>query len=262
MQQCLNMGIKDIIERFPGVDKILEEYNIGCAPCNVGSCLLKDIVDIHNLSPEDERELMMKIAGVIYPGKEVELPEIQRKEKTEPGQIRYSPPMKKLVDEHKLIKRWVALIPRVLENLDLGSEEGRQVITEGLDFIRNYADKYHHSKEEEILFKYFDENLDIINVMHADHETARAHVRSVLEGLDERNAKKIREHLNAYRELLTEHIKKEDEILYPWMDRNLADTQVGNLFSQFAETDKAFGDSPHRHEEFIIAMEKRFGKEK
>jgi len=32
------------------------------------------------------------------------------------------------------------------------------------------------------------------------------------------------------------HIRKEDEILYPWMDRNLSTAQVGALFSKFAET--------------------------
>ena len=30
-------------------------------------------------------------------------------------------------------------------------------------------------------------------------------------------------------ELLTEHIRKEDEILYPWMEQQLSDGQIGRL---------------------------------
>ncbi len=66
--------------------------------------------------------------------------------------------MKKLVDEHVLIKRWIALISEVVKNLDVESEEGRQLILDGIDMILSYADKFHHVKEEDILFKYFDEN--------------------------------------------------------------------------------------------------------
>ncbi len=54
--------------------------------------------------------------------------------------------MKKLVYEHDLIKRWIALIPEVIKNLEVESEEDRQLILDGVDFILSYADKYHHAK--------------------------------------------------------------------------------------------------------------------
>jgi hemerythrin-like domain-containing protein len=50
--------------------------------------------------------------------------------------------MKKLVDEHVLIKRWIATIPEVIKNLDVESEKSRQLILDGIDMIRSYADKY------------------------------------------------------------------------------------------------------------------------
>ncbi len=58
METYLNKGIKEIITEFPAIEGILDEYDIGCGPRNVGICLLKDIVQIHRLSPEKERELM------------------------------------------------------------------------------------------------------------------------------------------------------------------------------------------------------------
>lgn len=238
MEEYLNQGIKDIITKFPKVADILNEYNIGCVPCNVGSCLLKDIVEIHNLSEQDERTLLRRIAKVIYPDKEIKILTIQRKQKPKPAEIKYSPPFKRLVDEHAQIKRLVALIPKVIASLDIETEEGKGLIRGCVNFIQRYADRYHHAKEEEILFKYFAEDLDILKVMHQDHESARAHVRSILEALDKKDRVQIAEHLNAYYELLNEHIKKEDEILYPWMDRNLSITQIGELFTKFNEVEE------------------------
>ncbi len=258
MEAYLNKGIKQIINQFPEVENILDEYGIGCAPCNVGTCLLKDIIEIHNLNADEEQKIMARIAKIFYPGKVIKIPQIKRKNKAKLKEISYSPPIKKLVEEHVLIKRWVALIPEVIKYLEVESEGGRQLILDGVDFIRSYADKYHHAKEEEILFKYFDEDLDILKVMHEDHKQARSHVKAILEALDRKDKTAIAEHFNAYGDLLNEHIKKEDEILYPWMDKNLSVTQIGELFSKFNEADEQIGYSSAKYEEFINRFEDKF----
>lgn len=261
MEKYLNKGIKDLISEFPKVADILNEYNIGCVPCSVGTCLLKDIVQIHNLSSEDEDELIARIAGVIYPGREIKMPEIRRKAHPESKGIKYSPPMKKLVDEHGLIKRWLALIPEVIEKLDIETKEGRDFIIGGVDFIRSYADRFHHAKEEDILFKYFDKNLDIIKAMHEDHEIGRSHVRAIIEALERKDKKALIEHLNGYKCLLIEHIKKEDEILYPWMDRGLSIQQVGELFAKFNEAEERINKGVvERCERFVKGAEEKLLK--
>ncbi len=260
MEKILNTGIKELIQKYPKIEKILDEYEIGCAPCNVGTCLLKDIVEIHNLSAEDENTMMIRIARVIYPDRDIKIPEIKRKV-TSSKKIKYSPPMKILVNEHTLIKKLLALIPDIIK--DLETEEGRILILESVEFISNYADRYHHAKEEEILFKYFDENLDILKVILDDHETGRAHVKAISAGVNNKDKSAVAEHLNAYRELLTEHIKKEDEILYPWMDRNLDINQIGELFSKFNTVEEKFKNAPRGYEEFIIKIEEKYkAKEK
>jgi hemerythrin-like domain-containing protein len=258
METYLNTPIKEVISKFPKVGEILEEYEIGCVPCTVGSCLLKNIIEIHNLAEEDEQEVMARVAKVIYPDRNIKIPKIERKAKTRSKEIRYSPPMKKLVDEHVLIQRWIALIPQVLEHLDVESPEDLKIISEGADFIRSYADKFHHAKEEDILFKYFDENLDVLKTMLEDHTKGRGHVKALIEAVEKKNKKGIVEHLNAYRELLTEHIKKEDEILYPWMDRNLSVKEVGELFSKFNDVDEISGNGvTERCRAFVIKVEEK-----
>ena len=263
MEKYLNKGIKELILEFPGVAGILNEYNIGCVPCSVGSCLLKDIVQTHNLSPLDEEEMMFKIAEVIYPGRKIKIPEIERKVQPKSKEIKYSPPIKKLVDEHDLIKKWLALIPAVIEKLDIETEEGRYIMLEGVSFIRLYADGFHHAKEEDILFKYFDNNLDIIKAMYEDHTTARGHVRTIVESLEIKDKTTIIEHLNGYKELLTEHIKKEDEILYPWMDRELSIQQIGELFAKFNEAEEKTGkDMVENCKRFVTEAEQKYSVKK
>jgi len=261
VETYLNTPIKEVITKFPKIGKILGEYEIGCVPCSLGSCLLKDIIEIHNLSEEDEAVVMARIAREIYPDREIKVLKIQRKARVRTKELNYSPPIKRLVDEHVLIKRWIALIPQVLESLEVKSVEGRQFILDGVDFIRSYADKFHHAKEEEILFKYFDENLDIIKTMLMDHTAARGHAKAVAEAVEQKDKEKIAEHLNAYRELLSEHIKKEDEILYPWMDRGLSVKQVGELFSKFNEVDGTSGNGvTERCRKFVAETEEKIGK--
>jgi hemerythrin-like domain-containing protein len=200
--------------------------------------------------------MFAKIAALVFPGQEVELPRLPREEAAgASAAYEYSPPIQKLVDEHVVIKRVVALIPRIVETADLEAEAGRRLVLDAVDFISSYADHYHHAKEEEILFTYFDEDLEILRVIRQDHEAGRAHVRAVREAVEGKDAAAAREHLEAYRELLNEHIKKEDEILYPWIDRQLTDDEVGRLFSQFAEVERQFGEAPAAHEAFVARLE-------
>lgn len=257
MEGYLKRDIKELIDSFPPLAEILEEYGIGCVPCSVGTCQLLDVVEIHNLPSDLEREMMTRMAGVIYPDRNVAVPERRREKETGPGQFNYSPPMKQLVDEHVFIYRWAELIPEITEKLNIREKHDRQLILEGVDFIRSYADSFHHAKEEDILFSYFDENLEIIQVMHEDHNNARGHVRALVQALEKGDSDGVAHNLRAYGEILTQHIKKEDEILYPWMDRNLTTTQVGELFSRFDEVNTRFGDAPKTHEGFIKKIETR-----
>ncbi|MEW6185975.1 MAG: hemerythrin domain-containing protein [Thermodesulfobacteriota bacterium] len=258
MEPFLNSGIKEVIQKYPQIGSILEEYQIGCVPCSVGTCLLKDIVSIHALPPDQEKQMMARIAKVIYPDQEVEIPQLSTPEAPSIRAFKLSPPMKTLVEEHVLIKRWLALIPLLLKDLNLEKAADRETILRGVDFIRSYADRFHHAKEEDILFGYFDKDLDILKVMTQDHLEGRSHVKAVVEGIEKRNQAEVAVHLKAYRDLLTQHIKKEDEILFPWMETNLTMPQIGELFSRFQATDEQMGDRTSQFEAFITNLENNY----
>jgi hemerythrin-like domain-containing protein len=256
MEKYLNKGIKEVILAFPAIGSILDEYNIGCTMCGVGTCLLKDIVEVHNLSPEDERSLMLRISRVIYPDRDVDIPVVQGKSGAiRTGELKYSPAMQGLVDEHTVIKRVLAMIPSLIEELDVSRNEDRTLVLDTIDFIRSYADKYHHAKEEEILFKEFDENLELVRVFNEDHRIGRGHVKAIVDALEKKDNQSIRDHFMGYRDLLNGHIKREDEVLYPWMDRNLSTSQVGRLFARFVTVDEQFKEVRTKQKAFVKKLE-------
>lgn len=65
MEDYMNRQMKELIDEYPALNDLLAEYDIGCGPCTVGICLLKDIVQIHRMEPEKEKELMSCIGEVI-----------------------------------------------------------------------------------------------------------------------------------------------------------------------------------------------------
>lgn len=257
MQDFLNMSIKEVIEKHPGVGSLLEEYDIGCVPCTVATCLLKDIVTIHNLPKKDEAVLMYSIEKEIYPDRDVKLKEVIEEEEKE--ELGYSPPMQQLVDEHVHIKQLIAYISNVLEPVAQDEKVDKDLILDVVRFIREYADKYHHAKEEDILFDYTDKSLEIINVILEDHVTARRHIKAVMEAVETGNKEEIVDHLTAYQSLLTEHIRKEDEILFPWIDRGLTTRQVGEIYQKFAQANQELGENlPERNLDFLESLNSKF----
>jgi hemerythrin-like domain-containing protein len=109
------------------------------------------------------------------------------------------------------------------------------------------------------LKKLVDES-DILKVMYEDHTHARGHVKAMIEALERKDNTAVAEHLMAYRELLSEHIRKEDEILYPWMDNNLTTGQIGELSVKFNEVNEKIGFSPEKYENFIENLEKNHNR--
>lgn len=242
MDKYLNMAIKAVITEFPRVGAILNEYGIGCVTCGVGTCLLKDVIEIHNVPKDIEIEMMKRIESVIN---NVDAPDNSASSEVAiqaPREIVYAKPIQQLVDEHKLIKEFLALIPGLCDRIDADLESNRELIYQSVEFIKQFADKFHHAKEEDILFAYEKSGSGVINVMLEDHKKGRYYTKSILLGLEMNDAAYITYSLKHYRELLSEHIRKEDEILYPWIQKSMTEEQLEELEGKFDEADSKFSD--------------------
>lgn len=141
-----------------------------------------------------------------------------------------------LMQEHQNILKFTDYVKKlccdVLENGTLNTTKFRECI----DFGRNYADKYHHGKEEKILFRIMLENLDVIaeklisNGMLVEHDLGRFHVGELEESLNHYDENPTVEaklaiitNASGYADLLRRHIEKEDTAVFSFAERSLSD---------------------------------------
>lgn len=140
-----------------------------------------------------------------------------------------------MVEEHRNILKLL----NVVENACINILDGAQIIDEDfrniINFVRGYADKHHHGKEEEILFLKMTENLGQIgaklikNGMLVEHDLGRLHIAELENGLNEykKNCSvkaklKILTEAMGYVNLLRRHIDKEDKVIYTYAENNLS----------------------------------------
>lgn len=254
VDKYLNSGIKDLLMKFPKIGALLDEYNIYCNECSRGTCLLKDALEIHNLNIEDEKILVNKITELIYPEKILPIPNARNIIKNSKNII-CSPHIKKLLNEHKLIKRWLALIPTIIESVDNNREEILQLLRDSSDFTRLYVDQYHQVREEDNLFAVFDESLEIFRIMFDEHEEIRFYAQILLTAITDNDKTAIKESLNTYRVVISEHIKKEEDILYPWIERSITVALINNLNSKYIEIDKRTPNIDENYGNIIMKLE-------
>ena len=93
---------------------------------------------------------------------------------------------KVMTDEHTLILRMIALVEQNTALMEQGRFRDWTFFLDAVDFIRHYADRFHHAKEEDVLFveliaNGMPEKQSPIEAMHLEHEQGRAHVRALQE---------------------------------------------------------------------------------
>jgi hemerythrin-like domain-containing protein len=151
-----------------------------------------------------------------------------------------------LMEEHQLILRMISLLERNSTRLEQGNSTEWKFFADALDFIRTFADCYHHAKEEDILFRALVENgmpeqRSPIEAMHMEHEQGRAHVRGMdaalkqIVGGETAQIPILAKHARAYAGLLREHIEKEDTILYPLAERVLPEDMRPAIVDGYAQ---------------------------
>lgn len=56
-----NRPIKEVIESHPKIGEILDNYEIGCIKCSIGTCFLKEVVAVHVLGDDIEAMIEKEI---------------------------------------------------------------------------------------------------------------------------------------------------------------------------------------------------------
>jgi len=172
-----------------------------------------------------------------------------------------------LSSEHRVIERMIEALTSAAERLDAGEAVRPGFFIEAARFIRNFADGYHHRKEEGVLFEAMANNgmpVDNgpIGMMLYEHERAR----EITAGLHEAAtrlaagegtaAELVADLARAYGELLTHHIYKEDNILFPMAAHVLLPADQDAVLEQFArvEGEQASTGSKDSYVELVTAL--------
>ncbi|OFX35572.1 MAG: hypothetical protein A2X08_12780 [Bacteroidetes bacterium GWA2_32_17] len=140
-----------------------------------------------------------------------------------------------LVNDHKLI---VSLLD-VIDKIDNSKNYEKDYFEKIIYVIKNFADKFHHGKEEEILYPYvvehkgFSKENGPVAIMFIEHDEGRGYVKKASDELNKANSINkdvIISNLKLYSDLLRGHIYKEDNILFPMIDNVITDDENEQIF--------------------------------
>lgn len=140
-------------------------------------------------------------------------------------------PIGPLMIEHRLIERMIAIVKEELNKIERGKKADPIFIDTYVDFARTYADRCHHGKEEDILFrdlakkKLSPGHKKTVDELVEEHVYARKTVGELVAAKDKyvqgnSNAlKEITAKLGALAQFYPKHIEKEDKhFFFPILD--------------------------------------------
>ena len=179
-------------------------------------------------------------------------------------------PTDELKKEHRDIERMLKIVWDAANLIEGGDDVDLEIFKDASDFFRNYADGCHHVKEERILFERMTARgvpaeYGPLPMMRGEHEEGREHIRKMAELSSRKLTKKtsceLLTHVREYVNLLSQHIQKEDTILYPIANDVLTardQIELGKGFAK-AESDTMAPGAHEKYRRMIEAWEKKLG---
>ncbi len=177
-------------------------------------------------------------------------------------------PVEVLRAEHVIIESGLRALGGMCLRLERGEKVPFEAISQFLDFIRTFADGFHHAKEESCLFPALEAHGlpregGPIGVMLYEHDTGRQLIAEMAHAAAEYNdGEREANHKLvgiAYRyiELLSSHIHKENNILFMIAQSMLDDHAQASLRQAFEQVEAGSGaNMRERYERIAAQLEK------
>ena len=171
-----------------------------------------------------------------------------------------------LMHEHQAILSTLRILQKAIIMLKKNSEINMNDLNSLISFLKEFADKCHHGKEEGYLFPAFEaagipnEN-GPIGVMLREHELGRSYIKQMSDSLAKTKAD---EHFlmaaEKYVALLRSHIEKENNILFPMGASRLSAEQLDDLFKKFEKyEEEVIGKGRHQElHQILHELENKF----
>jgi len=152
--------------------------------------------------------------------------------------------------EHRLIERMLLIIKDVLAEIESNQKVDPVFVDTTVDFIRMYADRTHHGKEEDILFRELkkkplsDEDRRIMNELIEEHVFGRQTTKALVAANtryrngEETALAEIADKLKTLIEFYPRHIEKEDKVFFPASRAYFTDEEDQAMLAEFWEFDR------------------------
>lgn len=155
--------------------------------------------------------------------------------------------VKLLYDEHEIIVSAIEIAQHSNRLIDVNNACYEETVRRLIHFFRNYADKYHHFKEEEILFPAMAQKNEIIGggiiqEMLANHDVFRALIKEIEYCLLQKEYAKSYELLSQYTNQLLDHIAAEDDELFVMTEQMFTSQELEKIMFQFEDCDRELGN--------------------
>lgn len=181
-------------------------------------------------------------------------------------------PIDILFDEHKLVARVIDLVERIRDRLQNEKEVSAPVFWKLVDFLYNYGDVIHHSKEEDVLFAkmqdyaetlptavkdqmgvLIDEHLQGLDLANEMHKAIRDYKRGSTAA-----RKRILQAVASYVKLMKPHFQSEENDVFPAMVDVLSKADKDRMKADFDRFDRLVGgtEAHKRYERVVGELEK------
>jgi hemerythrin-like domain-containing protein len=159
-------------------------------------------------------------------------------------------PRGSLMIEHRLIEKMLRLMAREVESIEDTASVDPLFVDAAVDFIRMYADRTHHGKEEDILFmelgnkKLNAEDSSLMAELVQEHALARTAVKELVKanrsyaGGDRGSLSLVKEKLQWLIEFYPQHIRKEDKVFFPRAEAYFTPDELDRMLQAFWEFDR------------------------
>lgn len=155
-----------------------------------------------------------------------------------------------LMIEHRLIERMLTVARKSLANIESKKEVDPVFVDIAVDFIRIYADRTHHGKEEDILFRELnnktlnEKDRKIMKELIEEHVFGRQTTKALVEANnryrngDDTALTEIAAKLQVLTEFYPRHIEKEDKVFFPASRAYFTDEEDQAMLLEFWEFDR------------------------
>jgi len=145
-----------------------------------------------------------------------------------------------LKKEHEAILHVLNILEKMTRNNFMDTETLLDYYDEVVYFLKIFADKCHHGKEENYLFtelvnKGIPQSGGPVGVMLEEHEEGRMYISIMSESVKARDIEAFKSGASKYTNLLRNHIEKENTILFAEADKLISEDEQNNIFLKFEE---------------------------